>query len=274
MRRAGRSIAAAIGGAAAALLLAACGTQLAAPGGGATSGSATAPAPSPTPWQTYAPSNITAAGLAEDQRTLTLTATVPDGGSRRCYRDLKAVVTDTSDRTVWVQVTYASGGVPGCVSGEATATTRIRLPSPLGRRELSVDNLRTFIADPATAPELRLCGDLGCHPAPTGCTTASYEQAMIAAGAPMHSYRNFERCGGKWLVIDFTWRTGPACGDGQSDGSADPACASSLGDRVFFHAQKTGWAPIGHSSKGGCTDVRRVEPSFPTKLCATLEPRR
>lgn len=89
----------------------------------------------------------------------------------------------------------------------------------------------------------------------------------MAVDAPEHTYRDSEKCDGKWLVLDFSWRTGPACGD-----SADPACSSRLGDRWFFRAKNTGWAPIVRTSAGGCRDVQRAEPAFPASLCASLAP--
>ncbi|MFG3168657.1 hypothetical protein [Streptomyces sp. NPDC048200] len=72
-----------------------------------------------------------------------------------------------------------------------------------------VDNYTRFTADGAEPPALRLCGKLGCTPAATGCTAASYDQALMAVGAPAHTYRNSEHCDGTWLVLDFSWRTGP-----------------------------------------------------------------
>ncbi|MFF3878094.1 hypothetical protein [Streptomyces sp. NPDC001978] len=89
----------------------------------------------------------------------------------------------------------------------------------------------------------------------------------MAVDAPEHTYRDSEKCDGKWLVLDFSWRTGPACSD-----STDPACSSRLGDRWFFQAKKTGWEPIVRTSAGGCRDVQRKEPTFPTSLCASLVP--
>jgi len=248
---------------AAVLLLAACGTQVAGSTDGAT------PTGSPT-WTLAEPSRVTGAQLADDQRTLTLTAQVPDG-KKPCVRALKAARTAAENNTVWVQITFSSPSGDrrsGC-TGERTASTRLRLPEPLGDQKLVVDNDTEFTTDGAKLPALRLCGELGCHPAPTGCTTASYEQAMIAADAPMHSYRDAEHCDGKWLVIDFSWRTGPVCGDT----TASPAgCASRLGDRWFFRAKPAGWAPITSSAAGGCKAVRRAEPAFPTALCAGLAP--
>ncbi|MBO1336455.1 hypothetical protein [Streptomyces sp. VRA16 Mangrove soil] len=249
-----------------ALVLAACGTQHAGAAGAGGTASAT-----PARWQTYAPTDVRAARLAADGRTLTLTPTVPnvEGSGSPCYRNLKAVVTSTSDRTVWVQVTYETGGVPDCVARERTATVRTRLPAPLGKRVLSVDGLRTFTADAATAPDLRLCGELGCHPAPTGCTPASYDQAVAALDVPNHTSRGEEHCDGKWLVFDVSSLVGPACPKG-----AAPGCGASIGDRWFFRAEKSGWKPIARGVKGGCTDVHRIEPAFPAALCADLPPLR
>lgn len=247
------------------LFLGGCGTRVA---GG--------PAPTetgPIPWTVFEPSAVTAARLAADHRTLSLDADVPRG-EHPCVRNLKAVDTDAQygavPGTVHVQVSFSSPSGDrrsGCTK-ERTATVHVRLPEPLGERELVVDNHTVFTPDGAKAPALRLCGRLGCHPPATGCTTASYEQAMIAVGAPMHSYRDAEHCDGKWLVLDFSWRTGPACGDD----TRDSACTSRLGDRYFLRAKRSGWEPFFESAAGGCAAVRRREPAFPTALCAKLAP--
>ncbi|PKT72179.1 hypothetical protein CW362_15240 [Streptomyces populi] len=170
---------------------------------------------------------------------------------------------------VRVQVTFTSPAgdrASGC-TGESTATAKVSLPEPLGDRDVIVDNYTRFTAEGAEPPALRLCGELGCTPPATGCTPASYEQALTAVDAPEHTYRNSERCDGKWLVLDFSWRTGPACDD-----STDPACSARLGDRWFFRSKKSGWEPISRTSAGGCRDVRREEPAFPSSLCRSLAP--
>ncbi|MFD0441069.1 hypothetical protein [Streptomyces chartreusis] len=107
----------------------------------------------------------------------------------------------------------------------------------------------------------------GLHTAGHQLHLASYDQALVAVGAPEHTYRDSERCDGKWLVLDFSWRTGPACGD-----STDPACSSRLGDRWFFRVKKTGWESIIRTSAGGCQDVQLKEPAFPSSLCESLAP--
>ncbi|MFE9605307.1 hypothetical protein [Streptomyces hokutonensis] len=247
------------------LLLGGCGTQVA----GDTNG-ATATATGAIPWTTMQPSAVTAAQLAGDQRTLTLTARVPDG-KHPCVRALKAALTASERNILWVQITYSSPSgdrSSGC-TGERTASTRLVLPKPLGDQQLIVDQDTQFTADGAKLPALRLCGELGCHPPATGCTVPSYEQAMIAADAPEHSYRDAEHCDGKWLVIDFSWRTGPVCGDTTATPSG---CTSRLGDRWFFRAKPAGWKVITASPTGGCKAVQRVDPAFPTALCATLAP--
>ncbi|GGW34624.1 hypothetical protein GCM10010503_08480 [Streptomyces lucensis JCM 4490] len=243
----------------AALLLGGCGTQKAGRGASAT----------PLPWTVGQPSQVTGARLAGDHRTLSLATRVPSG-PRPCVRGLKAAVTDTVPEHVWVQITFESPSGDrrsGC-TGEKPATARVRLPHPLGGRTLIVDNSTVFTADGAKPPALRLCGRLGCHPPATGCTTASYEQAQMDADVPLHSYRSAEHCDGKWLVLDLSWRTGPACGDD----SESSACSSRLGDRVFFRAGRSGWQPFLHSAAGGCREVRRREPDFPAALCASLAP--
>ncbi|MFC9632244.1 hypothetical protein ACFTY8_23940 [Streptomyces mirabilis] len=222
----------------------------------------------PIPWTTMEPSAVTGARLGDDRRTLLLDAPVPSG-AHACVRKLKAVLTDPMADLVRVQITFTSPSgdrASGCTK-ESTATAKVRLPMPLGDRDVIVDNYTRFTADGAKPPGLRLCGKLGCTPPATGCTAASYDQALMAVDAPEHTYRDSEKCDGKWLVLDFSWRTGPACGD-----SADPACSSRLGDRWFFRAKKSGWAPIVRTSAGGCRDVQRAEPAFPASLCASLAP--
>ncbi|MGW3037661.1 hypothetical protein ACWDCB_41515 [Streptomyces sp. NPDC001178] len=245
-----------------ALLLGGCGTQVA--------GREAAPsATGPIPWTVFEPSQVTGARLADGGRTLLLDAQVPSG-ARACVRDFKAVLTDPVEKDlVRVQLTFSSPSGDrrsGC-SKERSATARLRLPVPLGGREVVVDDYVQFTADGAKAPALRLCGKLGCTPPATGCTDASYDQALMAVGAPAHTYRDSQECDGKWLVMDFSWRTGPACDDASA-----PGCSSRLGDRWFFRAEKSGWVPIVEGAAGGCRVVRRRAPAFPDSLCRGLAP--
>ncbi|PWI20488.1 hypothetical protein DI272_15775 [Streptomyces sp. Act143] len=185
-------------------------------------------------------------------------------------RDLKAELTAPGANTVQVQVTFTSPSGDrrsGCTES-ATAKARVKLPEPLGERELAVGYpAAVFTADGAALPALRLCGDLGCTPPATGCTTGSYEQAVQAVDAPAHTYRDAEHCDGKWLVLDISWPTGPVCGDPGND-----ACAPRLGDRWFYKAEEAGWKPFFRTATGGCRAVREREPDFPTALCTSLEP--
>jgi hypothetical protein len=249
-------------------LLGGCGTQVAGQRGG------TAPTRTgPIPWTLAEPSRVTAARLGADQRTLSLDADVPSG-EHPCVRDLKAIDTDAEygavPGTVHVQITFTSpsGDLRSGCTEEKTATARVRLPEPLGGRELVVDDYTVFTADGAKPPALRLCGPLGCRPPVTGCTPRSYDQALYEVGAPMHTHRDAEHCDGRWLVLDFSWRTGPACaGD-----TKDPGCTSRRGDRWFFRAERSGWKSFFASASGGCEEVQRKEPDFPTALCAGLAP--
>ncbi|MGC0414379.1 hypothetical protein RKD32_007308 [Streptomyces sp. SAI-195] len=152
----------------------------------------------------------------------------------------------------------------GCTK-TTMVTTTVRLPQPLGRRDVSVDSFTAFTTDGAHAPNLRLCGKVGCHPAPTGCTPDSYYQALMALDVPNHTTRGDERCQGSWLVFDTSSPMGPACPEGEA-----PGCGAAHRTRWFFHATKAGWNPIARSTTAGCTDVHRAEPRFPTSLCADL----
>ncbi len=101
-------------------------------------------------------------------------------GAHACVRKLKAVLTDPMTDLVWVQVTFISpsmGRASGCTQ-ESTATAKVRLPEPLGDRDVIVDHYIRFSADGAKRPALRLCGKLGCTPPAIGCTAAAYDQAL------------------------------------------------------------------------------------------------
>ncbi|MFF5495579.1 hypothetical protein [Streptomyces aquilus] len=247
------------------LLLGACGTQVAGRGGAS-------PAATPAEWTLAAPTTtqIIGAELGPDQRTVTIAVDVPSG-PKPCVRDLKATLTEPVPNTVPVQITFDSPSgdqASGCTK-TATAKARVKLPEPLGDRELAVGYpAAVFTAHDAHLPALRLCGDLGCTPPATGCTSGSYDQAVKAVDVPTHTYRDAEHCDGKWLVLDLSWRTGPACGDDQEDG----ACTSRLGDRWFYQAEESGWKPFFRTTEGGCRAVRDREPAFPAALCASLEP--
>ncbi|NNN32545.1 hypothetical protein HLK59_19695 [Streptomyces sp. S3(2020)] len=242
------------------LLLGACGTQVA--------GRETSPSATALPWTLSAPIRTTGAELADDQRTLTISSDVPSGPNP-CVRHLKAVLTEPVANSVRVQVTFdsPSGDRRSGCTGTTTAKTRVRLPEPLGDRELVVGMSTVFTTEGAHLPALRLCGDLGCTPPATGCTAPSYEQALKEIGAPAHTYRNAEHCDGKWLVLDFSWRAGPACED-----TTTGACNSHVSDRWFYKAGKSGWKSFFRTAAGGCQGVQDREPAFPTALCASLEP--
>ncbi|OIJ64389.1 hypothetical protein WN71_029765 [Streptomyces mangrovisoli] len=190
-------------------------------------------------------------------------------GPHPCVRDLKAVYTADVSTTVHVQVTLVSpdGDRRSGCTGTATESTRTVLPQALGGRELVVDNYTVFTPDGAKPPALRLCGDLGCHPAPTGCTSDSYVQALKTVDAPNHSYQDAVDCRGKWMVMQFSWPTGAA-----SCGGDDKGCGSRLGDRYFFRAEKSGWRPIAEGAAGGCAVVQAREPDFPASMCENLAP--
>ncbi|WP_239078364.1 hypothetical protein [Streptomyces sp. SID9124] len=77
---------------------------------------------------------------------------------------------------------------------------------------------------------------LGCDPAPTGRTPASYEQAVHATDVPMHTGRSGEKCDGKWLMMDLPTRMGPAC-----EGATDPACSARQATRWFYRRSPLRW---------------------------------
>lgn len=223
------------------------------------------------PWQRGGVSSIDAIRAEDGGRTLAVTvqvAAAADGhGDARCARGLRGVVDTVEHGTVYVTITYESRSADrrsGCTVSRP-ATTRVRLPRPVGGQQVFLNSQVVFTARGAAAPALRRCGDLGCDPAPVGCTVASYEQAVADSDVPRHSMRDERGCDGRWLVLDISSPTGAACGD------PGPDCDShNRTTRWFYRAAADGWRAITTSNGAGCTAVRRAEPAFPEELCRGL----
>ncbi len=216
-----------------------------------------------TRWVTFAVSTVTRVRISPDGRVLTLDARVPDGPDG-CLRGPTGRLDGFEPKLVRVDIRFesrllmAGGGCPG----ERTVPVEVRLPKPLGERDVVVNLDQLYTPDQPGL--LRRCGELGCHPAPTGCTSDSYYQAARDADAPEHSYHSERACDGKWLVMDISINSGPVC-----EGPGDCAGASRT-TRYFYRATPTGWRVITATTTPGCDDVLAAEPRFPRGLCATL----
>jgi hypothetical protein len=63
-------------------------------------------------------------------------------------------------------------------------------------------------------------------------------------------------------VLDVGWPGGAAGCDG-------PSCSPDLvSTRWFFRASRYGWDTITSARTAGCTQVHKVDPQFPARLCA------
>jgi hypothetical protein len=214
--------------------------------------------------------------VAGSGRVLMIAVQAPIG-DRACLRDFMARLTAFRPAAAYVTIDYQEALAPGpdglagygCPPGPVT-TVRIKLPAPLGRRQVVLDHQETFW--PVSTTRLTLCGTWGgaiCRhvepgPTPASCTDVSYGQAMAATYPPEHSDYDALGCDGRWLVLNVGWPGGPAGCDGPSCG------AGSAVTHWFFRASRQGWIVVATSLTAGCTRVRQEAPQFPAALCATL----
>jgi hypothetical protein len=64
-------------------------------------------------------------------------------------------------------------------------------------------------------------------------------------------------------AADVGWPGGPA--------GCDAPCTPDLtSTRWFFQASPHGWVSITTAETGGCAQVHKADPLFPTRLCASL----
>ncbi|WP_431679401.1 hypothetical protein [Kitasatospora sp. KL5] len=241
-----------------AAVLAGCGSTV--------TGQGTRPDAAEIPWTVMGVSAVDAVRTTPDGRSLVVDVKVPSG-AENCTRGLTGEVTGSRPGAVDVRITFESRSMDrssGCTSSEA-ATVEVPLPAPVGDRTVLVGGTHSFTAAGATPPALRRCGELGCNPAPTGCTADSYRQALTGADSPQHTGWTVRGCDGHWLVLDLSAPTGPVCGD------PGPGCDNHVRTtRWFYRAAASGWTAVTSAGGAGCTAVQRVEPAFPTALCKDL----
>jgi hypothetical protein len=146
-------------------------------------------------------------------------------------------------------------------------TIRVTLPAPLGRRQVMINSDTSTIFAPDHGTLLRRCY-YSCGPfkppPPASCTTASYQQAMLSTAPAADPVYGVLACDSRWLVLNVGWPGGAAGCDG-------PSCSPDLvSTRWFFRASSHGWETITAARTAGCAQVHKVQPQFPTRLCATL----
>jgi hypothetical protein len=249
------------------LLLAGCGTVRAGAGAAGSPGVSSA-SPMPAGWVTYGPADVqlVSVSVGGSGRVLAVAVQVP-AGRDGCMRTLTAGLTELGATVAYASITFQSRlfSVGGACPATRVMTVRIRLPAPLGRRQVMINSDTVFA--PGHGALLRRCGEFGCGPfalpPPASCTNPSYQEAMLSTGPPMHATYQVVGCDGRWLVLDVGWPGGPA-------GCDAPCNPSLVAARWFFRAGPHGWVTITTALTGGCTQAHKAEPRFPARLCAGL----
>jgi hypothetical protein len=219
--------------------------------------------------------NTTTIHLADSGRLVLIPVQAPIG-DRACLRDFTARLAAFSSALAYVTINYQVPLTPGpvglasynCPIGPVT-TVAIKLPDPLGSRQVILNHLATFWSTSATVLTLCDTGGTPCahysdRPPPASCTDVSYGWAVAATAPPQASVYGELGCDGRWLVLNVGWPGGASGCDG-------PSCGMSFATtHWFFRASKQGWLTIVSSLTAGCTRVHQVAPQFPTALCADL----
>jgi hypothetical protein len=209
---------------------------------------------------------IVSVALKDSGRVLAIAAQVP-AGRDGCAGGLSATLIQWNpSANITLTVESWAPGMDACPS-HRVETTDLRLPAPLGKRDVAIDTAGTFA--PTKSTLMRRCSDLGgaCTfpPVPPAtCSDASYSAAMGATAPPRDAAYDAVGCDSLWLVLDVGWPGGPSGCDG-------PSCSQNMAvTRWFFRAGPHGWIVIASSLTAGCARVHQVAPQFPTALCADL----
>jgi hypothetical protein len=218
-----------------------------------------APSPTPTFWGLYGPagSQLVSVSVDGSGRVLAVATQVP-AGRDGCMRHLSAGLTEFSPTLVYLSVEFQSrlDSVVGACPANRVVTVRVRLPAPLGQRDVMINTSTTFA--PSHGAMLRRCGEYGCGPVPlpppASCSQRSYQWAMLATAPPMDASYQVLGCDGRWLVLDVMWPGGAA-------GCDAPRNPDFVSPRWFFRAGPHGWVTITTSLTGGCAQVHKAEPS-------------
>jgi hypothetical protein len=227
---------------------------------------------SPRPTSTYrvnygfSGDQIVSVSVEDSGRVLAIAAQVP-AGRAGCAGALTATLIQWNpSANITLTVPSWAPGMDACRS-HRVETTDLRLPAPLGKRDVVIDTSGTFA--PTKSALMRRCSDLGgacTFPAvpPASCSNASYSAAMVSTAPPQDAAFDAVGCDSHWLVLDAGWPAGPAGCDG-------PSCGQNMAvTHWFFRAGPHGWITIASSLTAGCTRVHQVAPKFPTALCVRL----
>jgi hypothetical protein len=213
-----------------------------------------------------APSDITVIKISADGRTLSIGIHVPTGTAEPCYRNVAGRINDFSAKSTVIGITADFWTDPAC-NKTKTVTVRVRLPQPLDRRTVNVNSSSEgdYTTDASTPGTLRFCDEFVCGHLPATCDRATI--ARIAHGADVQQPATWtvRGCDATGLVLDLSWTGGPAC-----DNACPTLSKSSI--RWFYRATPDGWMALTTTRAGGCAAARAADPSFPTALCASLEP--
>jgi len=222
-------------------------------------------------WVSYGPAGpqLVSVSVEGSGRVLAVAVQVP-AGPDGCMRDLTGALAEFGATVAYVSVAFQSrlASVPGACPSNRVMTVRVSLPAPLGRRQVMINSDTTTLFSPDHGAVLRRCGQEGCGPfappPPASCTSRSYQEAMLSTGPPTDAVYQALGCDGRWLVLDVGWPGGAAGCDG-------PSCSPDMvSTRWFFRASRDGWVTIATALTGGCAEVLKAEPRFPTRLCASL----
>ncbi|MFM9589331.1 hypothetical protein ACKI1J_11565 [Streptomyces scabiei] len=217
-------------------------------------------------WTLAAPMGIDGVRTADGGRSLVVDSEVPDR-ARDCVRRLRGELETVEHGTVYVKVTFETRSQDqdsGC-TGTRRVRATVKLSEPLGSRRVMVNSRDVYTPVGATPPALRRCGENGCDPTPPRCTSSSYRQAVNDTDIPEHTSWEERGCDGRWLVLDLSTRTGPACGD-----ASDGCSSSGVSQRWFYRAESSGWRPVATNGDAGCAGIHEVQPELPQHLCASL----
>jgi hypothetical protein len=257
-----------------ALMLAACGTVPAGPGAAASPRTS----PAPTFWGSYGPggTQLVSVRVSGSGRVLSVAAQVT-AGRPGCERDLAGTVMDFTAATAYLDVTFQSrlSSVAGACSTRVM-TVSVSLPAPLGRRTVVINADITDVFAPSSGALLRRCGLYGCGPfkaAPPGsCAATSFQQAMLSVRPPASAAYWMLGCDSRWLVLDVGWPAPPPPKQRRPGAPVcPPTCASYMVfTRWFYRSTPRGWETIATARTGGCAEVQKTQPQFPTSLCARL----
>ena len=209
---------------------------------------------------------IVSVSLKDSGRVLAIAAQVP-AGREGCAGSLSATLIQWNPSANITLTVESWGPYMNACPSHRVETTDLRLPAPLGKRDVVIDTAGTFA--PSKSTLMRRCSNLGgaCtfpRLPPASCSFASYAAAMGATAPPRDATFDEVACDTRWLVLDVGWPGAPAGCDG-------PSCSSdSTVTRWFFRAGRDGWIVIASSLSGGCTRVLQVAPQFDTALCTNL----